>query len=176
VHCRTLTTQAKIILLFYHHNRDTNRFLQSSGSISRTAFIHVLILGYVDVCLTLHIGIINVSLEVLQCVSGADGIFYAGWDFVHTDWEPVAYTYASNFEEGGWSVFFFYWREWADAFLPLIIFGLLGLKSEARATYRRALYALCDRLGWKLPTRNEDDVGEIVFGARQTTTAEIQSR
>jgi hypothetical protein len=170
-----LTAQAKIIFIFYHHSRDTNRFLESNGSVSRSTFMRALGLGCVDVLLTLPIGIINIVLETLRCITGANGIFYAGWVFIHTDWEPVALSYAWYFEDGAWSVFDLYWDQWVDPILALVIFGLFGLTPEARATYRRTLYTLCERFGWKIHTREEDDIGEIVFGAQQMTTVELQS-
>jgi hypothetical protein len=54
-----------------------------------------------------------------------------------------------------------------------MIFVLLGLTPEARATYWRGIHAVSKLIGHTPPTLKHEELGEIQFGARQLTMTEL---
>jgi hypothetical protein len=171
-----LTGQAKIIYFFYRHSCKTNEFLQSNGSLNRRRYFRILALACTDILLTLPLGVINTTTQVLsQTREPALGFpfrFYYGWSFVHSNWGPVAYRYSSLVGEGFWNSFELYFEFWASPILAITIFTLFGLSSEARVTYWRCFCAAAKLFGWTHPTFKDEGLGEIEFGVREATITE----
>jgi hypothetical protein len=172
----SLTIAAKIIYVFYCQKRETNRFLQSNGSVTQHQYIRIFALACVDILLTLPLGLMNCIGEVLASISdlppGLHYQFYYGWNFAHSDWDPIAEPYPDQAEVGSWRVFEFVFPHWTSPFLAIVIFVLFGLTYEARTMYWRGVGALGRLFGWTPPVNKRDDIGEIQFCARQITLTE----
>ncbi|VDC01592.1 unnamed protein product [Peniophora sp. CBMAI 1063] len=155
--------------LLYRQSRDINHFLQSNGSVSRTNYFRILALASIDILLTLPMGIATIVLNVLQDVSFGLILFYAGWTFDHTDWQPESFSYADIVAQGTSTVGAFYFTQWTSPVLAFTIFALFGVTSEARASYGRIICAIGGWFGWK-PTprtrRARSPLGDIEFGER----------
>ena len=54
-----------VVRVFYRQGRDTNHFLNSNGSVSRTNYLRVLAVASIDILLTLPTGVTNLVLVVL---------------------------------------------------------------------------------------------------------------
>ncbi|KZV64173.1 STE3-domain-containing protein [Peniophora sp. CONT] len=159
----------RVVRIFFQQNRDTNRFLSSDHSVSRTNYIRILALASIDVLLTLPIGIVSITLFMLESRSVDPLSFYPGWTYDHADWEPVGYSYAESVGQGTSSIAQQYFVQWTSPVLAFVIFGLFGVTLEARASYWRAICTLGGWFGWK-PTprarRTRSTLGDIEFGDR----------
>jgi hypothetical protein len=166
-----LMSLARIIYVFYRHNRDTNKFLQSNGSINRRHYLRILALACIDILLTLPLGIITITIFLLNntrsLIPGFTFRFYYGWEFVHSNWSPVALPYSAQLGAGFWTSVKFYLGFWTSPILAIAIFSLFGLTSEACATYWRGFCSVAKLFGWTPPAPKHADLGEIEFGARQ---------
>ncbi|KZV63987.1 fungal pheromone STE3G-protein-coupled receptor [Peniophora sp. CONT] len=131
----------------YRQSRDINHFLQSNDSVSRTNYLRIMALASIDIILTLPIGIANIVLIVVQ--PGPKFSFYYGWTYDHADWEPARVSYAETVAEGPSGLAEVYFAQWSSVFLAFVIFGLFGVTSEARASYRRVVRVVGGRFGWK---------------------------
>jgi hypothetical protein len=160
-----LMKKAKTIYVFYRHSRETNEFLLSNRSISRPNYFRILALACIDIALTLPLGIAVVVISITPGV----GAFYYGWSFVHSNWGAITVPYS---EMSPWVLFQFYVQAWISPFLSVLIFVLLGLSPEARATYWRGIHAIGKRLGYTPPTVKHEDLGKIQFGVRKMTMTE----
>ncbi|KAI0029061.1 pheromone A receptor-domain-containing protein [Vararia minispora EC-137] len=158
----------RILCIFYKHNRDTNRFLNTNDTtgMSRRSYFRILAIGSLDIVFTLPIGITNIILQLREAISTNRKFpFYAGWGAVHSDWAPVGLPF-NLMQRMPDTLMFNYVQRWASPALGLTIFALFGLTDEVRATYRRGLLAAAGIMGWTLPVCKHEDVGEIRFGER----------
>jgi hypothetical protein len=150
--------------------------LQSNGSVNRPQYFRILALACIDILLTLPLGVINATAgilgEIRESLTGIPFRFFHGWAFVHSDWGPVAFTYAELFPGGPWAYFSVYVEFWASPVLAIAIFALFGLTSEACATYWRGFCTVAKHFGWTPPLAKHENLGEIQFGARQLTVTE----
>ncbi|KZV64272.1 fungal pheromone STE3G-protein-coupled receptor [Peniophora sp. CONT] len=128
----------RIIWVFYFHNRDFNRFLRSNNSVSRSSYLRILALSSIDILFTLPINTINNTLQLLWVAQhlSQDLPFYQGWNFVHTDWEPLGRSYSYLRAIRG-ELAHNYFLYWSSTVLAFITFGLFGLTVEARTSYHR---------------------------------------
>ncbi|VDB95780.1 unnamed protein product [Peniophora sp. CBMAI 1063] len=82
---------------------------------------------------------------------------------------PESFSYASIVSEGPFSVAQIYFVQWTSSVLALVIFGLFGLTSEARASYWRIICTVGGWFGWQ-PTlrahRAHSPLGDIEVGNR----------
>jgi hypothetical protein len=152
--------------------------LQSNGSVSRRLYFRILALACVDILLTLPLGVINATSQILNEVrffSSDEGSFrlYYGWDTIHSDWGPIAVPYS---EQVGWFMgrFVLYLEFWTSPILAIVIFAFFGLTAEARATYWRGFCFVAKIFGWTPPALKggSKDLGSIEFGPRQLTATE----
>lgn len=158
-----------MIRIFYRQSRDIHSFLNSNTSVSRTNYLRILAVASVDILLTLPIGVTNVILNVISAKTSAGIHFYWGWNFLHTDWKPVDYSYADIKSLGTATLAGLYFSIWTSPVLAFVIFGLFGATTEARASYWRIICTVGSWVGWKpaLRTRKgQQSLGEIEFGAR----------
>jgi hypothetical protein len=144
--------------------------------VNRHHYLRVLALACIDILLTLPLGVITVTTQLLSQIRnpalGFSFRFYYGWSFVHSNWGPAAYPYSSLVGSGFWNSFEVYFEFWAPPILAIAIFGLFGLTSEACATYWHFFCTVANLFGWKPPAPKDEDLGEIEFGARQFNTTE----
>ncbi|VDB95521.1 unnamed protein product [Peniophora sp. CBMAI 1063] len=155
---------------FYRHSREIDNFLQSNSSVSRTNYFRILALASIDILLTLPIGIATIVLTVKAILLTTTSFpFYSGWTYDHTEWQPVAFSYANIVSGGTFSVAQLYFAQWTSPILAFAIFGLFGVTSEARASYWRVICTVCLWFGWK-PTlrtrRARSPLGDIGFRER----------
>ncbi|VDC07907.1 unnamed protein product [Peniophora sp. CBMAI 1063] len=154
---------------FYLQSRDTNSFLRSSRTVSRTSYIRILCLASIDLLFTLPIGIVNLVL-IATDTEGQTLPFYGGWMEVHEwAWEPLGISYAEVQAGGTTNVAENYFARWVSVALSFGIFGIFGLTSEARASYWSIIYTVLGLLGCKPTSRArnlEASFGEIEFGPR----------
>lgn len=166
--CSVLTTRldlAKVIRAYYRQRRDTNSFLHSNHSVSHTTYLRILALASIDILLTLPIGIVNVTLDIVAELDQNIFQFYPGWTFVHTGWEPVArFPYADTTA----ALAQLYFSYWTTPVLAFVIFGLFGVTSEARKSYWRVIHKMTGLFGWRSSPnaqRRRSFVGEMKFCA-----------
>ncbi|VDB95844.1 unnamed protein product [Peniophora sp. CBMAI 1063] len=167
----------KVVRVFYRQVRDHSSTLYSHYSASeRTNYMRILLLASVDILLTLPFGIVNITLNLVAALSPpAFFPLYLGWSLLHSDWDPVVYTYTDQQIIGSAKLAQYYFTSWTSPVLAFAIFGLLGLTREARASYRSVISAVCGRLGWKRAlwarTTGHSSLGDIEFGMRPTSTS-----
>ena len=112
----------------------------------------------------------SIVLEITSSLKLSALPFYWGWTALHTDWEPVSYSYAELTSGGTAELAQNYFAQWTSPVLTFAIFGLFGLTSEARASYWRIICAICALFGWRPILRGQKgqaSLGEIEFDARQ---------
>ncbi|KZV64049.1 STE3-domain-containing protein [Peniophora sp. CONT] len=158
----------KVVLTFYRHNRTINHF--SNDSVSRINYFRILALASIDILLTLPMGIVFLVLFILPSASDGPLPFYKGWREVHSDWTPISVSYDELESGGTFAVAQGYFVYWTSPVLAFTIFGLLGLTSEARASYWRIFCTAAGWVGWKPAERRQDNrvesLGPIEFGER----------
>ncbi|KZV63986.1 STE3-domain-containing protein [Peniophora sp. CONT] len=156
----------RVARMFYRHNRDINHFLGNNNSVPRTSYFRILALASIDVLLTLPIGITTIALFVTQKSSVGPPQFYSGWTRDHINWGPVSVSYADIQAGGASSVAVQYFAQWSSPVLAFVVFGLFGVTSEARASYRRIIYAIGGWLGWEPHSCRDSPLDDIEFGER----------
>jgi hypothetical protein len=127
---------AKIINVFYRHNRDTRRFLQSNRSASGKIYLRLLALGCLDIVITLPIGILNIVTTVEDVPSLP---FYSGWSAQHSNWAPYAVPYSDVLSSGFWDKFEFYFEIWTTPVLSIAVIAIFGLTADVRETWARGI-------------------------------------
>ncbi|KZV74015.1 fungal pheromone STE3G-protein-coupled receptor, partial [Peniophora sp. CONT] len=133
----SIALSARMARILYRRRHDISNFLQSNNSVvSQSHYIRILALASIDVLLTLPIGIVSVVLAVTQSLSFNGLPFYSGWTFVHTDWEPESMPYSVLVTFGTSNIAKLYFNRWASPVLAFVVFGLFGVTSDARASYR----------------------------------------
>lgn len=144
--------------------------LHSNPSISHSNYFRILVLASVDILLTLPIGIVSLTLNIVGALSALNDVpFYRGWTFLHADWEPEGISYAEIQAYGTATLAESYFGQWSSPVLAFVIFGLFGVTPEARASYWRIICTVGGWFGWKptpRPRNGQASLGEIEFGAR----------
>lgn len=141
--------------------------------MSRTAYFRILAFASIDILLTLPIGIVSIVLVVAASASQASLIFYPGWAYDHTNWDPESYPYSLEVAPGVRAVAQLYFNQWTSPVLAFVIFGLFGVTSEARASYYRVIWKLCGWFGCEPTTRVQDihpTPGDIESGEQPLDT------
>ncbi|VDB95837.1 unnamed protein product [Peniophora sp. CBMAI 1063] len=163
----------KIIRTYYHQSKDVNNVLHGlNPSVSRTNYLRILALASIDILLTLPIGIVNITLDVVTTLPYGSLPFYPGWTFLHSDWTILTASYAEQQSFGTAYQVGLYFSAWTSPVLAFTIFGLFGLTSEARSTYRRIICIIGSWPGWE-PARAQDGTASLrdtEFGARPRDT------
>ncbi|KZV66759.1 STE3-domain-containing protein [Peniophora sp. CONT] len=161
----------KVARTYYRQRRDINSFLHSNSSVSRTNYLRILVLASIDILLTLPIGIVNIALDIVQARSLNLFPFYPGWTYIHTDWEPEAFSYAELQVSGTAELALYYFSLWTSPVIAFAIFGLFGVTPEARASYWRIICTVGGCFGWKPTPRARNaqaSLDDIEFGACPT--------
>ncbi|VDB99555.1 unnamed protein product [Peniophora sp. CBMAI 1063] len=160
----------RVARIFYKQSKEFNRFLRTNGSVSRTNYLRILILASIDILLTLPFGLAIFILDIQSDVAGGDVPFYPGWSAVHGDWAPVSVPYAEIQARGKTALTFSFWT---SPVLSFVIFGLFGVTTEARASYRRVLYTVLGWCGYKSARHvgPNSTLGTIEFGPRPQETS-----
>ncbi|KAI0316926.1 pheromone A receptor-domain-containing protein [Amylostereum chailletii] len=157
----------KIIWIFYHHQRDLNRFLHRSTTINRIRYIHILSIACIDILITLPVGVLGVILQF----SDGPFSFWPGWTAIHgDDWGPILLS-ADEWTADGWTRFTIYFNQWINAFLAVMFFFLFGLTMEARTKYRRAFWAVVRVGGCATPTGQKSGPDVTFLTLHAGTTA-----
>jgi hypothetical protein len=164
--------EARILWIFYRQNTEINRFLRSNGSIERSTYLRIFLIGCIDILITFPLGVTFI-VPVIAVLRSSHQSFYAGWRNDHTDWEPESVSYASLVENGSWTIANYYTPRWTSIVLGLAISVLFGLTEDARASYLRILRRVARILGFKIKQTKHNDqrVSNIVFGERNPTKA-----
>ncbi|KZV69107.1 STE3-domain-containing protein [Peniophora sp. CONT] len=159
----------KVARTYYRQRRDIDSFLRSNSSVSRTNYIRILILASIDILLTLPIGIVNLTLDIVASLSAKTFPFYPGWTLLHANWDPQIISYADLQAGGPAELSLTYFAQWTSPVLAFAIFGLFGVTPEAGTSYWRIICTVGGWFGWKpIPrARNgQASLGDIEFGAR----------
>ena len=141
---------------FYRHTKDVNRLLRDSATVSRRHYLRVLALASLDVLLTLPFGIVNITLSTIVAVQQDKLPFYPGWAKVHSNWAPKVSTWEDIQASGRSSLPQDYFSNWTSPVLALAIFGLFGLTTDARASYRSVFNFLSGCIERRTPSRTHD--------------------
>lgn len=127
---------ARTILVLCQHKRNIQRLFGSQSIISRSVYLRILSFGFI---LLMFCAVAVVNFFPLPHE------FYPGWSAVHKDWDPVSVTAEEWRTQGAFIFFTIVWYGWYNVFLAVVIFGLFGLTSDARAAYVRVYGALRPR-------------------------------
>ncbi|VDB88613.1 unnamed protein product [Peniophora sp. CBMAI 1063] len=166
----------RILWTFWKQNRSVNRFLASNGEVSRSRFLRVLAIGSLDIVITLPQGIVNTVNTVLVLLQDQKehlSIWYPGWKFVHTNWDPkpitLEYLWSTEIGSVRTSVNYDVWTSLLFAFA---IFALFGLTKAARESYWRVTCRGAKLFGYDLASRASERpmLSSIVFGRRTRRT------
>ncbi|VDC05733.1 unnamed protein product [Peniophora sp. CBMAI 1063] len=129
----------RIVWILHRRHTELDQFLHSNNSISRSCYFRVLTLASVDIVFTLFVNITDFVIHMLSYDQFAP--FYPGWNYVHTDWAPVSFTW-EELRGNRWADIY---TQWTAPLFAFVIFGLFGLTEGARASYRHALSTM---KGW----------------------------
>ena len=150
-----------MVRVLYHRNRDINDILLASGSsISRTSYYRILALASIDILFTLPFSITFLVMVVITGLTQNSLPFYPGWEIVHSDWAPKAYSYAETSLSIS-TLAEFYVSYWTSPILSLTIFALLGLTSDARASYWSIASTFSSWFRWKRLQRSACATSEL---------------
>ncbi|KAJ6535578.1 pheromone A receptor-domain-containing protein [Mycena capillaripes] len=156
-----------IIRTVYIQRQNTNDFLQSNGSISRTSYFRILALGCLDIVITLPISIINL-VSFFATLSGPRSLpAYIGWTANHADFAPFGIPYA-DITDTPWDSFTTYFDYGQYAVLAIAIFALFGMTSSARSAYWSRITLVGKLVGWKPSARQSHSsikMDSIAFAA-----------
>lgn len=143
-----------------------------NADLDESQFFRMFAFGCFDSFITLPISITSLVANIAR--TGPSFVFYKGWTYNHSDWEPVLYP-KSMWSTKKWSVFSLYWGEWINPFLALVFFVLFGLTPEARKGYRRLFRFLGRPFGLMQGGRTEDELPDVVFKSGRGTSADVAS-
>ncbi|VDB84967.1 unnamed protein product [Peniophora sp. CBMAI 1063] len=117
--------------------------------------VRLLILGCLDIILTLPMGAFNLGDGIYGAVSGGDFIFYPGWAAMHADWAPFSYSYAELKLDGRLGLIEQYMAISTSVILGYAIIALFGFAKPARAVYGQLFWAIISLVGIKPPERQD---------------------
>ncbi|KZV65157.1 fungal pheromone STE3G-protein-coupled receptor [Peniophora sp. CONT] len=159
----------KVARIYHRQRRDIDSILHSNPSVSHTNYLRILVLASIDILLTLPAGIVSITMDIVQSLSVDEFPFYQGWTFLHTEWEPVAVSYADLQASKHTTLAQNYFAYWSSPVLAFVIFGLFGVTPEARASYWRIICTIGGWFGRKpspRPRKEQASLGELEFGTR----------
>ncbi|VDB92345.1 unnamed protein product [Peniophora sp. CBMAI 1063] len=129
----------RVVWIFYRQNRDLSDFFlrsNSNSSTSRPGYCRLFALASVDMLITFPVGLVNVSLVIVQDLHSERGLpFYDGWAATHRDWTPLSTPYSDVLAGGRSGLAQFYFSNWVTPCLSFVIFGLFGFTPNARSAY-----------------------------------------
>jgi hypothetical protein len=134
-------------------------------SINRDKFIRILLLGCINIILTLPFGLLSLIPEIVDLIRFKRP-FYEGWDTIHSNWAPYTVSYADELTNVDITAKV---EDYAGAIYPIVlsfvIFALFGLTEDARATYRKGFVYVANIFGWRIKPRNRSNarISTIVF-------------
>lgn len=152
---------AKIIWTAYHHRREVNAYLNESPAIDRDQCYRIMALGCFDIMITLPFAIANMVNNYLEGHESL--IFYPGWSYVHTDWQPVLIP-KSEWSSDSYLAFSIRWNETINVVLAVIFFVLFGVTRSSRENYKQIFWAAARIFGFK--SRANGQASNIIFGTR----------
>lgn len=139
-----------MLWIFYRQSRDMSDFFlrsHSNSSTSRPGYYRLFALASVDVLVTLPLGLVNVTLVIVEDLHSQRGLpFYDGWATTHRDWTPLSSPYSDILAGGRSGLAQFYFSNWVTPCLSFIIFGLFGVTPNARSAYKTMLWWIGDLL------------------------------
>lgn len=129
-------------------------------------------LGCFDLIVTLPTGICNMVVSITEL--GPLFVFYPGWTFNHSDWQP------ESFPTSMWSTmkrteFALHWDEWINPFYAVVFFALFGFTPEARKGYCRLFRFLMRPFGVRQAVTTEEGLPDVVFESGRGTNATVTS-
>lgn len=131
--------------------------------MNHSKYYRILALGLFDVLFTLPISILGITVDAVQ--QPID--FWPGWTLAHADWSEIVQVPSDLWQSVFWVNFTIRWDEWINTAFALVFFLLFGFTHEARAGYRRALWAVAGLLGVSATaqptTAAESYVSDMVF-------------
>ena len=141
---------ARVVWIFYRQSRDMSDFFLRSGSnssTSRPGYYRLFALASVDMLITFPVGIVNVTLVIVQDLHSPRGLpFYDGWAATHRDWTPLSSPYTDVLSGGRSGLAQFYFSNWVTPCLSFVIFALFGFTPNARSAYMIMLRWIGDLL------------------------------
>lgn len=147
-------------------------FLDRSGDgLSQSHFNRMLALGCFDILITLPIGAVQLALTIRQ---SEPLVFYRGWTFIHTDWDPILFP-ERLWSMSKWTAFVVHWNEWLVPLYAVVFFPLFGLTPVAKEGCRKSFRFLFRRFGAKQEASSGGVLTEVVFKS-VNETSEITSK
>lgn len=154
-----------------------NEYLDSGDEqISQSHFLRMLALGCLDMFVTLPL---NATSLISNILNQLPFVFFEGWTFIHTNWEPLLLP-KSLWSTDRWSVVSVHWNEWISFFWAVVFFALFGLTPKAKNGYRRLFRLLGKPFRASKRAGKEEDLPEAVFKSGRetgaTNTSNVSSR
>lgn len=144
-----------------------NEFFTNRSTISRARYFRIMVLGSLDVLLTLPLNAINFTVSVNINRSHEIG-FWPGLTLLHSHWVPNTVNSSKWRQDGFWNTFNFYYIQWCTVPLALAFFLIFGLTKDVRKSYRDAYWLVMGFVGFKpseKPVARRSGLSAIVFEA-----------
>ncbi|VDC07996.1 unnamed protein product [Peniophora sp. CBMAI 1063] len=169
----------RVLRTFWRRRKDGARFHRSVGSVSREHYLRVLALASIDLLITLPMGITNLVISITLGIEGGGTIpWYYGWAETHSGTgEPASIPYADLKAVGPSQLASTYFEQWSSPILAFAVFGLFGLTSQTRASYRDIIYTVGGWFGWKSTPREghrESQMSAMEFRGQPEVSHSVQ--
>ena len=116
--------------------------------------VRLLILGCIDIILTLPMGAFNLGDGIYGAATGGDFIFYPGWKAMHADWAPFSISYAELMPDGRFALIEQYMAVSTSIILGYALIALFGFARHAREIYANFFWTILGFSGKKRPERH----------------------
>ncbi|KAI0316931.1 pheromone A receptor-domain-containing protein [Amylostereum chailletii] len=136
----------KIILRFWNGSAHFNETFRSHPSFTHNQYIRVLAVGFVDIAITLPVGIFLIIVDLKQAPLMA---FYPGWSITHIFFGVISLP-AEGWKANGGSLAALTFSQWNTVLLSLTIFALFGTTEEAISMYQGAFHRMAGLVGIRL--------------------------
>jgi len=154
---------AKIIRTFYSQRRDLREVLSSYHSLSPSLYYRLLALGCLEIVWNLPIGIFNLACNIIIPLQyGISYRFMNPWGFVHSNWDPVAFSYDDIIAAPTSRIISIYFVLWIPVAAGFVVFGLFGFTEQARSSYWGSIEAIARRIGWDIKPLGKHMVQHMV--------------
>lgn len=160
---------ARVVRTYYRQRRDIDSFLHSNPSVSHTNYLRILVLASIDIVLTLPIGIVSTTLEIVEARFSTFFSFLSRLDLPPHQMGAIRSFLSRPAGRRDYLSCIALLRSMGIPVLAFAIFGLFGVTLEARASYWRIICTICGWFGWKPTPRarnGQASLGDIEFGAR----------
>ena len=140
-------SSVRIIQTYFLYRREVLEILDSNPEIYPEKYRRFLLLGCMDVLITLPMEVFQLILGALQAPLQD---FWLGWSLTH-NWDQIPQVTAEEWKTdlGAAANAQIRWAEWRSSVFAVVFIVIFGLSKEARATYKRGFWSIVKPFGWK---------------------------